>query len=254
MSLSYGWLRSAIVIGCAVLPIAGFMHSGRVSAQEEPLRPGEAFVTRFSGAVGGPGGLTINTGGTVGSIIDLRAPGQPPRGQHWIDEPQRKPVTAGQVGQVFGVAFDDATPPNIYLSATAAFGLHRTPDNAQWMPGMWGPGGGPGTIYRLDAANGYAPRPFSQIVLNGRPNSAAALGNLAFDRYNRQLFVSDLETGMIHRVRLADGGNVGIYDHGTQARTEFVDVETGERGSLPPIGFDPNSRARLSDCPSRFDQ
>src|SRR5262249_41434473 len=63
-----------------------------------------------------------------------------------------------------------------------------------------------------------------------------------------------LETGMIHRVRLADGGNVGIYDHGTQGRTEFVDVETGERGSLPPIGFDPNSRARLSDCPSRFDQ
>src|SRR5262249_60550555 len=114
-------------------------------------------------------------------------------------------------------------------------------------------GGGPGTIYRLDAANGYAPRPFSQIVLNGRPNSAAALGNLAFDRYNRQLFVSDLETGMIHRVRLADGGNVGIYDHGTQGRTEFVDVETGERGSLPPIGVDPNSRARLSDCPSRFD-
>src|SRR5438552_6920039 len=120
MSLPQECFRSAIVIGCAVLPIVGVMHSGPLSAQEEPLRPGEAFVTRFSGTVAGPGGLTINTSGTVGSIIDLRAPGQPPRGQHWIDEPQRKPVTAAQIGQVFGVAFDDATPPNIYLSATPA--------------------------------------------------------------------------------------------------------------------------------------
>ena len=31
-----------------------------------------------------------------------------------------------ETGQVFGVAFDDATPPNIYVTATAAFGLHRT--------------------------------------------------------------------------------------------------------------------------------
>src|SRR5436190_14995787 len=138
------------------------------------LQPGEAFATRFSGATTGRDGApSIDAQGTVGSILDLRAPRQPAQGQHWINEPQRAPVTAAQIGQVFGVAFDDASPPNIYVTATAAFGLHRTPDNAQWMPGMFGTGGA-GAIYRLDAANGYQPRLVASIALAGRPNSGAA--------------------------------------------------------------------------------
>ena len=59
------------------------------------LQPGEAFATRFSGVAQGPGGLpAIDPQGTVGSILDLRAPGQPAQGQHWINEPQRAPITA----------------------------------------------------------------------------------------------------------------------------------------------------------------
>ena len=193
----------------------------------------------------------IDTNGTVGSIIDVRAPRKPPLGQHWIDEPQRKPVTANQVGQVFGVVLDDAGPPNVYLAATSAFGLHRAGTN--WMPGMWGQGGGPGTIYRLDASTGYAPRVFAQITLNGRANTGAALGNLAYDRANKQLFVTDLETGMIHRLRAADGADLGFYDHGTQGRTKFINGENGQQGSLPAIAFNPSSRARTNDCPTRFD-
>ena len=57
----------------------------------------------------------------------------------------------------------------------------------------------------LDASTGYAPRVFSRIMLNGRRNTGAALGNIGYDRTNKQLFVSDLETGMIHRIRAADG-------------------------------------------------
>jgi hypothetical protein len=218
-----------------------------------PLRPGEAFVTRFSGTTAAQGaGATLNPEGTVGSIVDLRNPGQPPNGQHWIDEPQRKPVTAAQVGQVFGVVLDDANPPNIYLAATSAFGLHRSADGAQWMPGMWGPNG-PGGVYRLDAMNGYAPRPFARIGANNRPNGGAALGNLAYDRGNKQLFVSDLETGMIHRLRAADGSDLGTYDHGSQGRANFMDVASGQTKSLPPIVFDPASSAQLNNCPAKFD-
>src|SRR5436309_1897628 len=118
------------------LPLLGALPPTAAYAQEPLLQPGEAYVTRFSGNFTGPDGTpVINQAGTVGSIVDLRAPRQPPTGQHWIDEPQRKPLTASEVGQVFGVALDDSNPPNIYLTATAAFGLHRTPDNAQWMPG-----------------------------------------------------------------------------------------------------------------------
>lgn len=237
----------------AALLVGGLLGLVPAAAQERPIQPGEAFVTRFSGLSSAQGGiLAIDPAGTVGSIIDLRSPGRPPAGEHWLNEPQRRPVTASEVGQVFGVAFDDANPPNIYVAATSAFGLHRTADNRDWMPGMWGPGG-PGAIYRLDAAGGYRPRPFASVTLNGRPNSGPALGNIAFDRWNRQILVSDLETGMIHRVGL-DGTDRGFFDHGTQGRAAFVDGQTGERGTLPPIAFDATLSAALKDCPTKFDR
>jgi hypothetical protein len=232
------------VIACfAALPAA---------AQQGPLQPGEAFVTRFSGVApqSGSSAPAISVSGAVGSIIDLRAPGQPPRGEHWMDEPQRNPVTAGDVGQVFGVVLDDATPPNIYISATSAFGLHLTPGTGQWMAGMWGRGGGPSTIYRLDAANNYRPRVLASVTLGGRQNTGAALGNMAFDRINKQIFVSDLETGMIHRINAANGADLGYFDHGVQGRSRFVDVRTKQQMNLPPIAFNPGSRAQIADCRS----
>ena len=66
-----------------------------------------------------------------------------------------------------------------HLPATAAFGLHRVKtggNGTDWMPGMWGPDAGPGTIYRLDADSGFIADKFTDITLNGRPNSGAALG------------------------------------------------------------------------------
>lgn len=221
-------------------------------AQEGALRPGEAFVTRFSGVQqSGPQEnpiATIDVNGTVGSILDIRSPQMPPRGEHWINEPQRSPITAGAVGQVFGVALDDANPPNIYLTSTSAFGLHHAGN--QWMPGMWGPGG-PAAIYKLTPGpGGYRPALLSSVTLNGRPNTGAALGNIAYDKTNRQLFVSDLETGMIHRVSV-DGADGGFYDHGGQGRANFMDGTTRQPKQLPPINFDPNSRARFADCPAQ---
>ena len=220
------------------------------------LRPGEAYVTRFSGTtdeqISNNQPITvINTNGVVGSIIDIRSPRRPPLGEHWYDKPERNPVTAGEVGQVFGVVLDDARPPNVYLSATAAFGLHLTPDTQDWMPGMWGAGGGPGTIYRLSADNGYRPSVFANVTLDGRANSGPALGNMAFDRTHRQLLVSDLETGMIHRFRVRDGTNLGFYDHGVTGRDNFFDVPNNIAASLPAITFDPLSRAHVSDCSAR---
>ncbi|MEX0591624.1 MAG: hypothetical protein WD207_11115, partial [Xanthobacteraceae bacterium] len=247
-------IRKRIAQG--TLAAALLLQAGAATAQQQiPLRPGEAFVTRFSGtmSVPGPGGTAVpvlNPGGVVGSAIDLRNPNQPPQGQHWINEPQRLLVTAADAGQVFGVAIDDASPPNIYVAATAAFGLHRTPDNSQWQPGMWGAGGGPGTIYRLGPSTNYRVQPFAQVTLGGRPNSAASLGNIAYDRWSRQLYVTDLETGMIHRIRAADGADLGIYDHGVRGRTNFYDADAKKQSALPPIPFDPATRARIVDCPS----
>ena len=214
------------------------------------LQPGEAFVTRFSGTADQGGQPVIDLQGTVGSIVDLRRPGVPPTGAEWLNEPQRSPVTAGEVGQVFGVALDGATPPNVYLTATSAFGLHRDASNTDWMAGMWGPGGGPGTVWKLDAANGNKPAIFAQVSLDGRANSGAALGNIAFDPWNKQFYVSDLETGMIHRLSASDGSDLGQYDHGMTGRASFFDAATGAAAALPPIAFHPSTSAHVADCPS----
>ena len=217
---------------------------------EPLLRPGEAYATRFSGITSENGQVVIYPEGVVGSIVDITNPGVPPQGQHWIDEPQRMPLTAAQVGQVFGIALDDQNPPNIYLTATSAFGLHLNADKSDWMTGMWGPEGGPGTIYVLRADNGYQPEPFADIALGDRQNSGPALGNIAYDRWNKQLYVSDLETGMIHRLSADDGQDLGQFDHGTQGRTSFIDAESGQQMSLPPVEFDPATSAQVDDCPS----
>src|SRR4028119_1094897 len=82
----------------AALLVGGLLGLVPAAAQERPIQPGEAFVTRFSGLSSAQGGiLAIDPAGTVGSIIDLRSPGRPPAGEHWLNEPQRRPVTASEV-------------------------------------------------------------------------------------------------------------------------------------------------------------
>jgi hypothetical protein len=219
-------------------------------AQEAPAA-GEAFATRFSGTteitLGDGSRLTlIDEDGVVASAIDIRNPGFTADGRHWANEPQHLAVTAAEIGQVFGIAISDDAEPSIYLTATAAFGLHRFEDGSDWLPGQFGEGGS-GAVYVLSPDNGYAPQLFTIIDLDGRENSGAALGNIAFDGAFGQLFVSDLETGMIHRVAL-DGTHIDRFDHGTQGRTSFLDVASGANQALGAVAFDPASTAALFDC------
>jgi uncharacterized repeat protein (TIGR01451 family) len=236
------------VLALALPLVVALAPAGELAAQDL-LQPGETYVTRFSGTASEGGRTVIDVNGTVGSILDVRNPATPPVGQHWRDVPQRLPVTALQVGQVFGVALDGQTPPNVYLTATSAFGLHRNDDNSNWMNGQWGQDGGPATIWKLNAENGYQPEHFADLTLDGRGNTGAALGNIAYDRWHDQLFVSDLETGMIHRLRRNDGSDLGHYDHGTQGRVSFYDVPAGATGALPAVAFNPATEALTAACP-----
>ena len=225
-----------------------------VSHSQEGMLPGEAYVTTFSGAATVPEAegprTAIDLAGVVGTAIDLSVPGFVADGRQWPAVPRRFLVTAGDVGQVFNIAFDDADPPNVYLAATSAFGLHRTSDNSEWMEGMWGPnGGGPGTIWKLNGLNDYRPELFADVTLEGRHNSGAALGGLAYDRQHRQLFVADLETGTIHRLTVADGTDLGHFDHGREGRVQFIDATSGNAFSLPAVAFRPETEALISTCP-----
>ena len=225
--------------------------------------PGDAVVTGFSGVRSpqqvAPGvdpldKTFIDLDGSSVRLIDLSNPGAPPQGQVI---PARNPftVTARQVGQVFAVAQDDATPPNIYVAATSAYGLpivaaqpdrdgtprrlRRGEAGAQFMPGLFGPaaaGGGPGSIWKIDGRTG-AVNLFANI-----PNSGAGLGDIAFDPEHRQFFVSDRGSGLIHRVGL-DGAAHGTFDHGVVGRTAVglvaVSDQAQNRLNIQNPAFDP---------------
>ena len=238
----------------AAMIVAAF-SSAALAQQQQIITHGQLAVTGYSGseATAGPEGadpfdyLGIKLDGPSAQIIEARVLG--PQGQV---SNATKPfaVTAGQVGQVFGVTLDNAPRPNIYVAATSAYGLTiavSTPDGqlkrvrkgeagAQWMPGQFGPpelGGGPGSIWRVDGTTGAVSR-FANVESAGF--GAASLGALAFDPRTNQIFAVDRGTGLVYRFGL-DGVQRGVYDHGTEGR--------GPVG-LPPIpspGFAPVNTA-----------
>ncbi len=251
--------------GWLALGIAAVAFSALCSAQAQPaprglLAPGDAAVTGFSGALPpiqippgiDPNAYTfIDPNGASLRVIDLQDMQGPADAQL---VPTRAPFAfpASLIGQVFGVTLDNQVPPNIYVSATSAYGLpivapqpdgtwthvNAAAPSAAFMPGLWGgadPNGGAGSIWKVDGITG-AVTLFSSVAPEGRANSGAALGNLAFDGESNTLFVSDRETGLIHRLDMS-GAEIARYDHGTQARTA---------AGLPPVAFDPAVRLDIT--------
>lgn len=249
--------------------LASLLSFGGAYAQPAPqniksvIGFGNGVVTGFSGVVPPsgplPAGVTpanrtfINLKGASARVFDLQNMGGTPSGQH-VNAPKPFTATASQIGQVFGVALDDALPPNIYVTATSAYGLPIVlPDsdgdgrperarlgtpNATFMPGLWGPatqGGGPGSVWKIDGVTGTVSL-FANVALDGTPNSGPALGGIVFDRLHEQLIVADRDTGMIHRFSL-DGVDRGRYDHGVTGR--------GAAG-LPPVPFNPANRLDIT--------
>jgi hypothetical protein len=213
------------------------LAAAAAEAQTAPsgvIAPGEAAVAGFSGALRpiavAPGEdpdaeTFIDLNGPSLRVVDLRRMGGPPEAQ-LVGASKPFTVRAASIGQAFGVALDDAQPPNLYAAATSAYGLPivaNGPDGrprhvrvgergAAFMPGLWGPGGGPGSIWKIDGATG-AVSLFANVTTNGRVNSGPALGGLAYDPETKSLFVADRESGLIHRFGL-DGVETAVYDHG----------------------------------------
>src|SRR5204863_8766383 len=82
-----------------------------------------------------------------------------------------------------------------------------------------GPGGGPGRSWKIEGAAGKGSL-VAKVTYQNQPNSGPGLGNITFDPVSMHLFVSDLETGMVHRLDL-DGRQVGLYDHGASRGAPF---------------------------------
>jgi hypothetical protein len=194
----------------------------------------------------------INPDGPSARIIDIDRPGYVWDGRLFA-APKIFDVHAKDVGQVFGVALDDQASPNIYVAATSAFGLNivsRGSDGlperrkkggpgAGWMKGQFGLDlqGGPGAIYKVDGGSG-AVTLFANVTLDGVPNPGTGLGSLAYDAAHKQLFASDLYTGMIHRFDLS-GNELGHYDHGVAGLGAV---------KLATVPFDPKNRPNIASA------
>lgn len=175
-----------------------------------------------------------------------------------LNNKEKLQIKAKEIGQVFGITLDDNKNPNIYVSATSFYGLNivlpDTPNklkvkinskknqneykefitndidlrlerqihgikNAKWMDGQFGKKGTPGSIWKINSKSGKVSK-FVDIKLNGVSNSGPALGNISFDSKHKQFFVSDLDTGMIHRIS-SKGKDVEYFDHGISARKSY---------------------------------
>lgn len=254
--------RRLAALGFALLALVASSAARAQIAPFAVVEPGEAAVTGFSGAPPpaniapgeDPGGKTfIDLGGPSLRVVDLRDMGGPAAAQ-LVGAPKRFTFAARDVGQVFGVALDDGAPPNIYVAATSAYGLPIVAPGpggasvhvktgaagARFMPGLWGPRGGPGSIYRIDGVTGKVTL-FANVTSDGRPNSGAALGALAFDPQSKSLYVSDRESGLVHRFSLT-GAELGVYDHSAAGLAAQ---------GLPPVAW--TSTAPLDVTSPKFD-
>ncbi|MCB1480412.1 MAG: hypothetical protein KDJ55_00260 [Rhodobiaceae bacterium] len=187
-------------------------------------------------------------------ILDVSFPEDPPSGQQ-IDAPTHFSVPVSQTGLVFGTALDDLKYPNIYVTATSAFGLHIVlPDadgdgrperlmngapGASFMEGQWGsadPAGGPGSVWKIDGRTGEVSL-FANIALDGFANTGAGLGNIVFYSRRGMFYVSDRDTGMIHRLD-RNGNDLGTFDHGVAGRSA---------AGMSAQAFDPANRLDIQD-------
>ncbi len=187
-------------------------------------------------------------------VFDLTTLGGAPDGQV-ANAPIKFKATAGEIGQVFGVALDgdsaNATPEYLRHLDFAVRLADRHPEGdrlvkgepgARWMPGQFGldKGGTPGSVWKIDGVTGLISL-FANIKHDGKDNAGPGLGAIAYDPATKQLFVSDLETGLIHRLGL-DGDDRGTFDHGTAGRPkdelEPVSYDAAKRMSIESPKFD----------------
>lgn len=266
-----GSLRHAIhTIGglLALALTASLWFGGSAAAQEAQTQiifPGSMAVTGFSGTTipnfdqGLPPGVDpvdetfIDTTRATLRVFDVSHLGGPASGQ-LVSTPPPFEVTAGQIGQVFGLTYDDGVRdgvpsgiPNLYAAASSLHGIRIvTPDTkgagrpqrqhhgmagATFMVGQFGAenGGGPGTIWKIDGITGQVSK-FADIETNSGPG----IGNITFDSVHRQFFASDLDTGLIHRID-ANGAPVDTFDHGVAGRPAHGLAPVADDGSVMDI-------------------
>ena len=138
------------------------------------------------------------------------------------------------IGQVFGIALDNSN--NIYLAATDIYKY-----DLLFSTTTFGPGGSAG-IYKTNVGTTgttttlvttVTSNAWNYALTNKIPNSGVgignSIGNIAFDKTNNQLFVTNLEDGRIYRLDATTGNVKSVFDPFTLDAPLNGMVAVGER-------------------------
>ena len=222
------------------LPWAGSVNNGRTII----LQPGIAAVTcgvttDVAASQRWTFGL-INVDGVIPATGRLEVTAQMYHHPSWHVD---------QLGNVYGVAVNERTG-DIFVTASANYGGRFKFRLAILQYGSIGGGANSlqaaGTVYRLDAVTGQAtvfarlPQQSTTLVhvdceVFGTPTvnrtTGVGLGNIVYDEFHDQYFVTNMEDGRIYRLdtsgNILDSYDPGIYDNGAAGVTNMEDLPYG---------------------------
>ncbi len=172
----------------------------------------------------------INSGNSrVGTIYLTQNNSSAPYGADWATH--SSPVTAihptnwtvNDIGSIFGIALDDSE--NIYLASSDIYFDSGFPSNNPSRPF------GAGQIFKASGPS-YLAVPFVDLPNFNDPRNG--IGNIAYDKKNKQLFATNLENGMIYRISMS-GGILETYDPWT-ADSGLVDGITVQDERIWSVG------------------
>ena len=184
--------------------------------------------------------------------FDPSAPGNPDNAQAY----HHPSWTVEQIGNVFGVAINERTRA-VFLTASSNYGSHffssNTPSSNVPAVLRYGDIGGgaedleaAGAIYRVDAVTGrvdqqpFAVLPQQETTVThiacetGGPvvrSTGVGLGNIHYDKFHNQYFVTNIEDGRIYRLGpdgdILDSYDPGEDDNGLPGIGQFTDLVNG---------------------------
>lgn len=167
----------------------------------QPLQNGMAILTHWTGNSGQWDAF---------SIFDTEDNINAPLGQNWnttfytpADPLIHEQWKGTNMGDVFGIAID--SEKNAYFTTTKSISSSgSTATNS----GVAGDGG----VYKLNA-NDWSITPFITTGTgpNQIPNNNVGLGNICYDKWNDQLFITNFEDGKIYRFD-TDGNLLSTFD------------------------------------------
>ena len=185
------------------------------SSQAQPLKLGQSVVTSYD---------EVHDNYNALKVIDLRnQPTYATGGKYWEPNVYTGPNwDHARMGNIFGIAIDDAPQPNIFTARSTVYSQTSRLNHS-------------GMIFKIDGATwnviDYVTKSNSPgppvMNVSTIPNTGCGLGNISYDKWHKQLFVTNHEDGMIYQIK----------DDGTGLHGLVKDVFDPFNDDVPSAGF-----------------